>query len=443
MRRLSYAVFGVACTHLVFGAIVRITGSGMGCGPHWPDCDGHLFPPLSRPDLVIEVTHRYLASILLLSLIGLVATAYRRRDDPGVGGRGGVLRMATLALGLGFGAAILGAVTVKLQNSAPATVAHWTVAMSLVAAVTATVIRAGGFGGASARRGGASAKTRRATFAGAGLALAAVVMGGLTAKVQGGSVACLSFPLCGANPAVARGAVHVQSTHRVIAVLLVLHLIGVFFALRKRRETPVVRRATAIALGLAVLQLLVAGAMIGLRLPPVLRSLHEATGVSIWIATFALAYLARLASDDGRPDPAVARRMPVPPAPYLDPRVPDDAAVRLSDAMRFASVSAEPAMRAESRRTPTGSTLAPSMRATAYHRAVMPVAPSAAVTPPGPVQASVTARRSDASIELAAAVDRATQVMVSGALRFQAVGAGLAQRQAETGVCAPTRGADS
>jgi hypothetical protein len=37
--------------------------------------------------------------------------------------------------------------------------------------------------------------------------------------------------------------------------------------------------------------------MIGMHLPPMLRSLHEATGVSIWIATFALAYLARLASD--------------------------------------------------------------------------------------------------------------------------------------------------
>jgi hypothetical protein len=32
------------------------------------------------------------------------------------------------------------------------------------------------------------------------------------------------------------------------------------------------------------------------HLPPVLRSLHEATGVSIWIATFTLAYLARIAS---------------------------------------------------------------------------------------------------------------------------------------------------
>ena len=33
LRRFAYFVFGVACLHLVFGAIVRISGSGMGCGP--------------------------------------------------------------------------------------------------------------------------------------------------------------------------------------------------------------------------------------------------------------------------------------------------------------------------------------------------------------------------------------------------------------------------
>ena len=50
------------------------------------------------------------------------------------------------------------------------------------------------------------------------------------------------------------------------------------------------------ATGFGVLQLFVAGAMVVGHLPPVLRSLHEATGVSIWIATFTLAYLARIAS---------------------------------------------------------------------------------------------------------------------------------------------------
>jgi len=58
LRRYAYAVFGVACLHLIFGAIVRISGSGMGCGDNWPKCYGHWFPPMSRPDLIIEVSHR-------------------------------------------------------------------------------------------------------------------------------------------------------------------------------------------------------------------------------------------------------------------------------------------------------------------------------------------------------------------------------------------------
>lgn len=75
LQRFGYAAFGVACLHLVFGAIVRISGSGMGCGDHWPRCYGRWFPPLDRPDLIVEVSHRYLASVLLLTLLTLLAAA--------------------------------------------------------------------------------------------------------------------------------------------------------------------------------------------------------------------------------------------------------------------------------------------------------------------------------------------------------------------------------
>ena len=295
LRRLAYAAFGVACLHLVFGAIVRISGSGMGCGDHWPRCQGRWFPPLDRPDLIIEVSHRYLASILLLSLVVLLVAAWRRRREPGVGGPGGVVRSAGLAVLLGISAALLGRMTVKLGNAPFATLAHWTVAMSVVAAVVASVIRTGGLGGAATRLGGGTARAARGALAGAGLALVTVVMGGLTAKYPGAAVACRDFPLCGASPDVVRSAVHVQVTHRVLAVLVVLHLVGLAIGFTRRREPAIVRHAAVIAASLGVAQLLVAGAMIGLRLPPVLRSLHEAVGVSIWIAAFTLAYLARRA----------------------------------------------------------------------------------------------------------------------------------------------------
>jgi heme A synthase len=296
VRRFAAATFGVACLHLVFGAIVRISGSGMGCGDHWPKCYGRWFPPLDRPDLIIEVSHRYLASVLLLSLIATFVVALRRRDTAGVGGRGGVLRMAGLGVALGFGAALLGAVTVKLGNAPFATLAHWTVAMSLVATSVATLIRAGGLGGTTASLGGVSHKTKRAALIGAAMALLTVVMGGLTAKYPGAAVACQGFPLCGRNAEVLPAAVHVQLTHRVLAFLVVLHLAGLASGIFRRAEAKVARRAVAIALSLGLLQLVVAGAMVVGHLPPVLRSLHEATGVSIWIATFTLAYLARIAS---------------------------------------------------------------------------------------------------------------------------------------------------
>jgi heme A synthase len=138
------------------------------------------------------------------------------------------------------------------------------------------------------------------------MALLAVVMGGLTAKYPGAAVACQGFPLCGANPDVAGAAVHVQLTHRVLAFLVVLHLIGLTIGVRKRREASVAQRTATLALVLGLAQLGVAAAMVLGNLPPVLRSLHEATGVSIWVATFALAYLARIASR-GAATPGTAR----------------------------------------------------------------------------------------------------------------------------------------
>jgi heme A synthase len=123
-------------------------------------------------------------------------------------------------------------------------------------------------------------------------------MGGVTAKFTGAPIACTKFPMCGANPAVPASAAYVQMTHRVIAILLIFHLFGVVMGLRKRirTEAPVVVRAARIAFSLAVLQLLIAGAMIGMKLPPVLRSVHQAVGVAIWISTFAFAYIAWVGS---------------------------------------------------------------------------------------------------------------------------------------------------
>jgi len=295
IRRAAIIALGVAFVHVVFGAIVRISGSGMGCGDHWPTCAGYWIPPMSRPDLVIEVTHRYLASILSLTVANVAFVAWRERDTPRVAGALGPMRSAFFAVAAVVAAALLGGLTVKTQNATASTVAHWCVAMTLLAMLVVTVVRST-TGPTDDRR--VSAKTARGAAVAAVLAGIAVAMGGVTAKFPGAPIACLKFPLCGANPAVPGTAEGVQVTHRVIAVLLVAHLLGMVIGLRRRSRTeaPVVVRAANTAFGLAALQLLVAGAMIGMKLPPILRSVHQAIGVSIWIATFAFAYVAWVGS---------------------------------------------------------------------------------------------------------------------------------------------------
>ena len=309
LRRFSYAALFVAFTHLVFGGIVRISGSGMGCGDHWPLCYGHLFPPMDRPDLVVEWTHRLLASILVLTVVAFAVVAWRAREEPRVGGRGGVLRAAVLAVVVVITAALLGAVTVKLGNPPYATVAHWLVAMTLFATLGAAAMRAGALGAAAAVGEGVSGRVGRAAYAAAGIAFLTVALGGLTAKLPSAAIACRSFPLCGRDAAAGAEAVHVQLTHRVLAFLLLLHLIGVVVGLSRRRdESRTVARAATVALGLVILQLTIAASMVLLTLPPVLRSLHEAVGISVWFGTFSYAYLAHLATRAGAPLGAASPR---------------------------------------------------------------------------------------------------------------------------------------
>jgi heme a synthase len=312
VRRLSLVALAVACLHLVFGAIVRISGSGMGCGDHWPKCYGRWFPPLDRPDLIVEVSHRYLASILTLAVLALAFAAFKHRAEPHIGGKGGALRSALGAVGAVFTAAILGGVTVKLGNTHWATVAHWLVAMTLLALVATTAIRAGALGGAGSLAQRGTRRAWRSSRAAAIMAILTVALGGLTAKYPGAAVGCTTIPMCGPNPDVAPGGVHVQLTHRTLAVFLALHLVGVAMMVRKRREqeAAVVARAAYIAVSLVMLQLVIASSMILFHLPPVLRSLHEATGVAIWLACFCLAYLARRAAGPTGAEPVRAGSLP-------------------------------------------------------------------------------------------------------------------------------------
>lgn len=289
VRRLAYVALLIGFAQVVFGAIVRITGSGLGCGDSWPDCYGSFTPAHSAPTLLVEISHRYGAATLSIAIILLAAVAWTKRNEPGVGGPGGSLRPSLLAVLLVVIAALFGAITVKMALSPLVVVTHLAIAMSLLAVLVVVAVRAGGFGAAAVPA--PYARTFRSGRGAAGLTFLALVFGALTANTPSAAVACQGFPWC--RTVAAGGApLYIQVTHRIIALLLLGHLIGMVIGVRKRGEARPVRVAAQTALGLVILQILVAAAMVEMHLPPELRSLHQALGTALWISVVTLASLA-------------------------------------------------------------------------------------------------------------------------------------------------------
>ena len=70
----------------------------------------------------------------------------------------------------------------------------------------------------------------------------------------------------------------------------------------RRREAPAVLGLVRVAFALICLQLVIAAGMVELHLPPVMRSLHEADGIAIWLTLFALAWVARFSNASGARD---------------------------------------------------------------------------------------------------------------------------------------------
>jgi cytochrome c oxidase assembly protein subunit 15 len=289
LRRLGLLALVLGFAQVVFGAIVRITGSGMGCGDHWPDCYGSFTPVNGGSNLLVEISHRYGAAALSFAIGALVVTAWLKRREPGVGGPGGVFRASLLAIVLVVVAALFGAVTVKLELQAWVVVTHLAIAMSLLAVLVVVVVRAGGLGAlATAER---SARTLRGGIAAVGLTFLALVLGALTANTPGAPLSCQGFPLC-REIGESGAPLVIQVTHRVIAFLLLGHLIGLAIGTRKRAEPRPLRVAAWTALGIVTLQIVVAAAMVEMHLPASLQSIHQAIGTALWIAVVTLAALA-------------------------------------------------------------------------------------------------------------------------------------------------------
>ena len=79
-RRLSRFAWGVLVWNLaviLWGAYVRATGSGAGCGAHWPLCNGEMVPRAPSLEMLVEFSHRITSGLALVSVMVLFVWTWR------------------------------------------------------------------------------------------------------------------------------------------------------------------------------------------------------------------------------------------------------------------------------------------------------------------------------------------------------------------------------
>jgi protoheme IX farnesyltransferase len=307
LRRLAWTGSALALGLIVLGGVVRITGSGMGCGDHWPRCDGQWFPPLDLPTL-IEIGHRWAAALVSLMVFAVALVAWRRHQ------REPALRNpALLAACLLVAQVLLGAVTVKLALPPWVIVTHLANAMLLLATLMVVALRAGAPEGPAMPHLQARHGAHRLAVATAAFGFVVILFGAQVANFRAGLL-CLGFPLCDGGvlpPTSSLAALH--WTHRVLAFAF-LGLTFVLMSRVNRRADAAgqpLRRAAALLLAATVAQVGVAAAMVLHLLPPTLRALHLLVGTLVWAALVLLVFRSGrtpAAEPDGADEVAGPRR---------------------------------------------------------------------------------------------------------------------------------------
>jgi heme A synthase len=281
-RFAAYAWAVLVCNVLVvlWGAFVRATGSGAGCGAHWPLCNGTVMPRAPQTATIIEFAHRATSGIALLLIAVLVIWAYRsypRGHHVRLGAALSGVFIVTEAL-IGAGLVLFG------QVAKNPSIAHaWSLSLHLINTFTLLAVLALTAWWAS------GAPPVRAGNAGLLLAsLAALMLLGVS-----GAVAALGdtlFPVTSLSAGFAQDFspsahifVRLRMFHPVIAVLAAALVL--YTAVRTMRGN---RSARVQNMGVVLIVFVIAQIMIGVMnltmLAPVpMQLVHLAAADAVWI----------------------------------------------------------------------------------------------------------------------------------------------------------------
>ncbi len=291
LRRLVLATGIATFVLIIVGGVVRVSDSGLGCGPAgsgfhgWPFCNGDVAPGLDL-NSIIEYTHRVLAIVVGFMILSLFVLAWRRQRR--------LLAPTSALLVLVIAQGALGGATVEENLEEVYVAAHLGLAMLLLGLLL-YLWRA--VNEVPAENGGP--RLRGLAIAATGAVLCTVVAGGYMAGTQnygrtdyqlgdGAHHACgKEFPTCNGEfmPFGDARLVDIHLTHRFFMYLAsILVIVLVVVALRRR---VAIRYAKALA-ALLVVQILVGALNVWLEEYELLILAHLALGTLLWATSLGM-----------------------------------------------------------------------------------------------------------------------------------------------------------
>ena len=284
VARFAWLVLAYNLAVISWGAYVRATGSGAGCGNHWPLCNGDVLPRSAGVATLIEFSHR-LTSGLALAAVAALAVWTFRGCRPGHPARlGAALSLAFILTEAAVGAGLV-LFELVADNASMARamfmVAHLLNTFLLLAALSLTA------------RWLSTAERVALRGRGATVAAVAVGCGALLVAGASGAVAALGDTLFPAASLTAALAADLSASSHLLLRLRVLHpvlalaaaaAVIVLGARMARGGTMFAARMRRAAAALVLLQIALGFANVVLLAPVWLQLLHLLVADGIWIA---------------------------------------------------------------------------------------------------------------------------------------------------------------
>lgn len=291
-RRLAiyaWIVLGFNLLVILWGAVVRATGSGAGCGDHWPLCNGQVVPLAPQTETLVELFHRATSGIALIMVLALLIWAFRRTPKGHPARTGAVLSMAFMVLESLVGAFIvLQRLTAGDTSVGRAVViaVHQVNTLLLIGAIALTAWWASGGPRLNLR----AQPGWTATFI--AMAVGLIALGATGAITALGDTlfpaSSLAEGLAQKSDPAAHFLVRLRLVHPAVAVAMSVAVVALAWAVQRRAQAGLRTTAFATALTLLFLAQLVVGLInVALLAPVWMQLVHLLMADLVWI-TFVL-----------------------------------------------------------------------------------------------------------------------------------------------------------